>query len=47
MNYKFKSLSSGLKRKLMICLSLIKDPQILLLDEPTSGLDETDRHKIC
>lgn len=38
-----KYLSSGIKRKVLILLSLLKDPLILLLDEPTSGLDQTDR----
>ena len=40
-------LSSGVKRKVLMCLSLVKDPLVLLLDEPTSGLDEADRKEIC
>jgi ABC-2 type transport system ATP-binding protein len=31
--------SKGMKQKLLICMALISEPQILFLDEPTSGLD--------
>ena len=34
-----KSFSRGMKQKLLLCMALINDPQILFLDEPTSGLD--------
>jgi len=34
-----KSFSKGMKQKLLLCMALINDPQILFLDEPTSGLD--------
>jgi ABC-2 type transport system ATP-binding protein len=34
-----KGFSKGMKQKLLLCMALINEPQILFLDEPTSGLD--------
>ena len=34
-----RSFSKGMKQKLLLCMALINNPQILFLDEPTSGLD--------
>lgn len=32
-------LSKGLRQRLMLCMALVSEPQILFFDEPTSGLD--------
>jgi ABC-2 type transport system ATP-binding protein len=39
-------LSKGLRQRLMLCMALVSDPQILFLDEPTSGLDVASAHLI-
>ncbi|MFT5206592.1 MAG: ABC-2 type transport system ATP-binding protein [Candidatus Omnitrophota bacterium] len=35
----FRKLSGGMKRRLLICRSLVHDPEIIILDEPTAGAD--------
>ncbi|WP_239451161.1 ABC transporter ATP-binding protein [Methanosarcina horonobensis] len=43
---KIKTLSKGMKQKIMIARALINDPDILFLDEPGSGLDPHSAREI-
>lgn len=43
---KGRDLSKGLRQRLMLCMALVSDPQVLFLDEPTSGLDVASTHMI-
>lgn len=36
---KIKELSTGMKQKAAIAVSLVHDPQVVIFDEPTNGLD--------
>ena len=43
---KVKTLSKGLKQKVMIARALINDPDVLFLDEPSSGLDPRSAREV-
>ncbi len=38
-NSKVKTFSKGMKQRLMFCIAMVCEPEIVFLDEPTSGLD--------
>lgn len=42
----FRTLSGGLKRRVMLARAMIHDPELIILDEPTAGVDVELRHEL-
>lgn len=44
MNQRIRTLSGGMKRRLVFVRALLGNPDLIILDEPTTGLDPAVRH---
>ncbi len=45
-NKRVSNLSSGTKKRVELCVSMISDPEVLMLDEPITGLDKKSEDEV-